>query len=207
MKLYEKNGITISTIENDDKEKVLEYFSENSFNCDYESGSLRPSNTQFIKIMDDIILGKDDESNILVLKKNKEVIGYLSMFVEYDRLNLGHIAIKKTERKKGYGNLLTRIAILIAENEERDVELYCLYPNKYLKTLGFETSDDIHYLYKRKGIKNDDLPQLFVSVSDYKIRKEKEFEEERRRFANFLNSDIMRDFFDNSDKEYNNMLK
>lgn len=206
MTIYQKDNITISTIEAIDKEKVLEYFSENHFNCDYETGALRPSNHQFLQSMDDIISLKDDESNILVLKKDNEVIGYESMFVEYDRLHIGHIAVKKSERKKGYGELLTRIAILVAENEDRDVSLYCRYPNRYLEKIGFKTSDQIHYLYKRRNRKIEGLPKLFVTVTEYKERKQKEQEEDIQKFREFLNSDIMKLILNEEDEKEEHKL-
>lgn len=204
MNLYNKDGIIVSTIEEADKDKVLEYFSENTFNCDYETGALRPTNAQFMQIMEDIISGEDDESSILVLRKDGEVIGYESMYVEYDRLNIGNIAVKKSERGKGYGELLTRLAILIAENEDRDVGLYCQYPNNsYFKKLGLETKDNIHYLYKRKGIKIEGFPKLFVSVSDYEKRQDEKVAKQTKRFAEFLNPDIMQRLFnlDGEDRE------
>ena len=148
------------------------------------------SNTQFLNIMDNIIKGKDDESNIFVLKKDGEVIGYESMFVEYGRLIIGHIAVKKEERNKGYGQLLTELAVLIAELEGRDVSLFCKYKNSYLKKIGFETNDDIHYLYKRKK-QNKEVPMFFISVEEYRKRKQKEMEEETKSFAKFLESGIM----------------
>ena len=55
MTLFKKRDIEISVIEEQDKPKVLKCFQDNDFNCDYESGSLRPSDSQFIKIMDKII--------------------------------------------------------------------------------------------------------------------------------------------------------
>lgn len=192
MRLYNKGKITISTIEESDKEKVLEYFSENDFNCGYETGTLRPSNEQFLQIMDDIISGKDDESNIFVLKRNGEVIGYESMFVEYDILHIGHIAVKRSERGNGYGKLLTKLAILVAENEDRDVVLYCNYPNSYLERLGLKTKDKVHYLYKRKGIKSKGLKRLFVKPEEYRKRKDEETNKELDRFRKFLNSDIVK---------------
>ena len=103
--------------------------------------------------------------------------------------------MKIIEREKGYGELLTRLAILIAENEDRDVGLYCRYSNNsYFKKLGLETSDNINYLYKRKGIKIEGLPKLFVSISEYRDRQDKKIEEETKRFAEFLGSDIMQKF-------------
>ena len=202
MILYNKEGIIVSTIEEEDKEKVLEYFSESTFNCAYETGSLRPTNDQFMQIMEGIISGEDDENSILVLRKDGEVIGYESMYVEYDRLKIGHIAVKESERGKGYGELLTRLAILIAENEDRDVSLYCQYTNNsYFEKLGLETSDNIHYLYKRKGIKTEGLPKLFISVSEYRKRQEQKMEKETKKFAEFLDSGIMQKLI-NLDGEY-----
>lgn len=190
MLIYRNKNISISTIEENDKYKVLEYFSENSFNCSPFDNDLRPTNSQFLNIMDNIIKGKDDESNIFVLKKDGEVIGYESMFVEYGRLIIGHIAVKKEERNKGYGQLLTELAVLIAELEGRDVSLFCKYKNSYLKKIGFETNDDIHYLYKRKK-QNKEVPMFFISVEEYRKRKQKEMEEETKSFAKFLESGIM----------------
>lgn len=181
MVIYNKDNIKVSTIEENDKEKVLKYFSENTFNCDYESGALRPSNYEFLHIMDEIIAGNDEE-NILVLKKDDEVIGYEAMHAEYDRIVIGHIAVDKNERKKGYGELLTHLAILIAENEDRDVSLFCEHRNKYFGKYEFETSDNIHYLYRRKGIKTEGIPTLFVSVDEYRIRAEKKREEHLDKF-------------------------
>lgn len=202
MNLYNKDGIIVSTIEEADKEKVLEYFSENTFNCDYETGALRPTNAQFMQIIEGIISGEDDENSILVLRKDGEIIGYESMYVEYDRLNIGHIAVKESERGNGYGELLTRLAILIAENEDRDVALYCQYPNNsYFKNLGLETKDNINYLYKRKGIKTEGLPKLFVSVSEYRKRQEEKIAKETKKFAEFLDSGIIQRLM-NLDEEH-----
>lgn len=186
MELYKKDNISISTIEEKDKEKVLKYFSENTFNCDAETGSLRPTNYQFNQIMDEIILGKDDESNIFVLKKDNEVIGYESIFVEYDRLTIGHIAVDKNERGNGYGELLIKIAILIAENDDRDVTVYCNYRNNVFSKIGFEGIDNIHFIYKRKGSKNELLPKLFVSVEEYKKREEQKIIDNTKQFGEFL---------------------
>ena len=44
MLIYHNENISISTIEECDKSKVLEYFSENSFNCSCLDNNLRPTN-------------------------------------------------------------------------------------------------------------------------------------------------------------------
>ena len=105
--------------------------------------------------MDLIISGENKTENILVLKKKEEVIGYESMFVQYDRLVIGHIAVKKSERNQGYGELLTSLAIQIAENDDRDVTLYCDHRNKYFSKLKLDSKDGIHYIHRNEGIKNN----------------------------------------------------
>lgn len=151
MVLYQKDNIKVRIVEEKDIPYVLKYFEENNFNCDYETGALRPSTYQFENIIRKIINGEDRTENVLVLEKDNVCIGYLSCYVSYDRMHLGHIAVKKEERNKGYGKILTIVALKIASNENRDVSLMCYYRNNsYLKTLGFNTNDNVHYLWKGK---------------------------------------------------------
>ena len=190
MILYEQEGIMICTIEEQDKKNVLKYFSENNFNCDFETGSLKPSNNQFIKIMEDIISGKDRGSNIFVLRKNGETRGYVSMYVEWSRLNIGHIAVKESERGRGYGTLLTKAAIMVAENEGREVALYCNRQNNVFEKLGFNSNDGIHFLHEYQGIKTEGLPALFMNVEEYEEMAKKRQEKEVESFSKFLDSNI-----------------
>ena len=201
MILFEDNDVSIATIEEQDKAKVMQYFLENDFNCDRESGSLKPSERQFSEIIDGIISGEDDENNIFVLRKNDEALGYVSMFVEYNRLNLGHIAVDKNERGKGYGKLLTEMATKVADHDGREVALFCFYPNGFLAELGFESHDNIHYLRQPKLYVGASLPKLFVSKEEYAKRKELESAREHESFVNFLKSDFMMNFLKNCDKD------
>ena len=186
MIIYKKGKITVSTIEEADVDDVLRLFSTYNFNCDYETGALRPTNNQFCKIMYDIITGATDVENILVLKKDNKVIGYISMFVEFSRLIIGHIAVEKEEQHQGYGKLLTKLAILLAENDDRDVSSFCAYDNKYLKKLKFKDLDGVHYLYEKRNIKTEGLPELFVSVEEYKQRAEEKQQKELEHFTKTL---------------------
>lgn len=191
MVLYEKNNVIIRTIEEKDISYVLKYFDENSFNCDYETGSLRPSTFQFEEIIRKIINGECKTETILILEKDSICIGYLSCYISYSKMHLGHIAVKKEERSKGYGKLLTLIALKIASNENRDVILTCYYKrNRYLRSLGFTSSDNIHYIWNSQKEKND-FPIIFMTNEEYKKTKEKEREKEDEEWINFLNSDLM----------------
>ena len=191
MVLYDDGYTEISTISEDDKQAVLKLYSENDFGCDAETGALRPTDSQFLEIMDRIISKKDDERNVFVLKEQGKLIGYASCFVEYDRLTIGHIAIDKPARGRGYGTALTQFIIYIAENEGRDVNLFCLHPNSCFKKMGFETHDSVHYLHKSKGEKTEGLPVLFVSKEEYKKRRIEKREKEVADFAKFLNSGFL----------------
>lgn len=174
MLVYKKDDITVSTVEEQDISDVVKLYSANDFTADYEASSLRPTNYQFITLMRDIIDGKVNTESVLVLKKNDKVIGYISMFVQYSRLNIGHIAICDTEQHQGYGKLLTRLAMLLAENDDRDVSLFCDHRKNYYSELGFEALDNVHYLYEHKGIKTEELPHLFLSIDEYEKKAEKD---------------------------------
>ena len=191
MVLFSDGYTEISTIATEDKPYVLKLYSENNFGCDAETGALRPTNEQFNKIMDDIISGKDDESNIFVLKEQGRLIGYASCFVDYDRLVIGHIAVEKDRQGIGFGTLLTQIVTFVAENENRDVTLFCMHPNSCFKKMGLRTSDGIHYIYEKQSVKYPEIPSpLFVDIDEYKKRQEIKAKKEQDNFARFLKSDI-----------------
>ncbi len=192
MVLYINGDIEISKISNEDTANILKLYSENDFGCDYEIGSLRPSNHQLSRIMDSVISGKDDESNIFVLKNKGVFVGYVSCFVEYDRLTIGHIAVENNFRSMGYGSILTEFAVAVAENEDRDVSLFCTHPNSCFKKKGFETSDGLHYFHKSQGRKIPEFPKLFVGIDEYKKRQDEKMKKETERFAKFLTSDVIK---------------
>ncbi len=191
MVLYEKNNVIVRTIEEKDILYVLKYFDENSFNCDFETSSLRPSAYQFEEIIRKIINGECKTEAVLVLEKNNICIGYLSCYISYSNMYLGHIAVKKEERSKGYGKLLTLIALKIASNENRDVFLTCYYrKNRYLRSLGFTSSDNIHFMWNGQKEKND-FPIIFMTNEEYEEMREKEMEKEDEEWSDFLESDLM----------------
>ncbi|MBQ9792100.1 MAG: GNAT family N-acetyltransferase [Clostridia bacterium] len=203
MILSKKGKLAVHTITEEDFGVVLKYFSENDFNCRGESASLRPSNTQFMCIMKDIVSKKDDESNIFVLKKHNKTIGYVSMFVEYDKLVIGHIAIDKSERGKGYGSYLTSVAVDVADHMGRDVRLFCSHPDPVFRKLGFDTHDNVHFYHERKKhiLNPNKYPPLFVDKETYSKRASERQKQEVERFSRFLNSGIM-DALNNLDGHY-----
>lgn len=206
MILYKKGDITISTITESDTGKVLQYFSENDFNCRGESAALRPTNAQFMCIMKDIISGKDDESNIFVLKKNGEPLGYVSCYVEYDNLHIGHIAVDKAHRGKGYGKKLTKLAISVAESTGRDVSLYCSHPDALFAKMDFEKLDGVHYHHKqRKFAPKKKYPPLFVDKDTYRARQESKIKQETDSFKKFLESDTFKSIMSMDINRYDGM--
>jgi len=199
MVLYEKDNLVVETIKKEDIDDVIYLFNSTNFNCDQESGALRPTDWQFRQIMEDIIDG-NKLNQVLVLKKNNCVIGYLSCYIEYDTLNLGHIVVLEIERNQGYGKLLTQLAIELASNDNRRVSLTCFYSNvRFLKELGFEKIG-VFYICKRR-VKNPGLPNLFMSIEEYHKMAEEKFEKEREKWNEFLSSgivDILKDIDNNT---------
>ena len=171
MIIYNNQNIKIETIQEETRNKVMELFLDKNSNMHPLDVEIKPTASQFGMIIDKIIKDKDDENIILVLKKEDEVIGYIYLFVHYDKLIIGNVCVEKKERRQGYGQLLTKIAILVGENEDRDVSLRCHYPNKYLKKLGFTELDSSYYLYKRKGLKSPNFPTFFIGIEEFEKRR------------------------------------
>lgn len=191
MILYKNNNIEISTVNEKDILDIIDLFSSTSFNCDYESGALRPTVNQFKKIIHEIIMG-DRENQVLVLKEDNSVIGYLSCFIQYNTLILGHIVVNEKVRNKGYGKLLTSIALELASLGNRRVKLDCYYSEpKYLYELGFRKVGASSYIWEGK-IKSN-LPNLFESTEEYERNQNEKLKKEMDSWNRFLESDFMKE--------------
>jgi predicted GNAT family acetyltransferase len=125
------------------------------------------------------------------------------MFVEYDKMVIGHIAVDKGERGRGYGSYLTKVAIDVADHMGRDVKLFCSHPNPVFAKLGFESHDNVHFHHDRKRhiLNPNKYPPLFVDKETYTKRQEARQKKEVERFTNFLTSGIM-DVINNLDGHY-----
>lgn len=191
MIFYDKDGIVIRLVEEKDINNIIDLFSKNNFNCDFESGSLKPSNNQLESIIRDSVNNENRTEGFLVLEKDNNFIGYLAMHIDYDRLVLGHIAVKKNERHKNYGRMLTFVALNIASNEDREVICQCFNPKNYLVKIGFRHLGGGTYYKKTKHV-DKKIPKVFMSIEDYKALQDKKMKQEVDDFKNFLNSDVAR---------------
>ena len=121
------------------------------------------------------------------------MLGYVSCFVEYDRLHIGHIAVDKAHRGLGYGKMLTKLAISVAESTGRDVSLYCSHSNPLFAKMDFECLDGVHFHHKaRKFHPIKKYPKLFVDIDTYKARKDAEMKKQTDSFKKFLESDAFK---------------
>lgn len=188
MNLYKKDNIEISLIEENDINAVLKLFDSFDFNVNLDTG-VRPSTDQFESIIRSNMNKDEKLETVLVLKKDGEVIGYLSCFIDYSMLTIGHIAVKKSEQHQGYGRILTYIAMLLASSSNRNVSCVCYHKNKYLKQLGFETRNNVCYYFQGR-LDCENIPDIFVSLEEYKRLKQIEMDKELESFKKFLESDI-----------------
>lgn len=189
MELYNNNDVSISLIEEEDIEDVIKLFSSNTFNVDF-GNSIRPTNYEFEQIIRENMQKEKKLDTVLVLKEKGVFCGYLSCFVEFSRLVLGHIAVSLEYQHNGYGRLLTLVALYLASKQNRDVSCVCYYPNKYLKSLGFRSIDDVSYLFEGRLDYPEGIPDIFISIEEYKEIKDKEYEKEIQAFKDFLDSDF-----------------
>ena len=191
MTLYKKDNLEISLIEENDIEEVIKIFESFDFNVNCDTGD-RPISNKFERIIRENLERSKKLETVLVLKIDGKIIGYLSCFVSYSQLVLGHIAIHRDYQHRGYGRLLTLTSMYLASKSNRDVSLICNHTNHYLSSLGFKTHDGIHYTFKGR-LENDCIPDVFINIEDYKKLKEKESEERVESFKRFLKSPLGKD--------------
>lgn len=188
MILYQKDDLEISLIEEDDIEDVIELFESFDFDINYGTGN-KPISSTFRRIIKQNLSREEKIDTVLVLRKDLKVIGYLSCFVDYSRIVLGHIAINSDYQHRGYERLLTLVSMYLASKSNRDVSCVCYHQNKYLTDLGFETNDGINYMFKGR-LEEDCVPDIFISIEDYSELQRKEAKEEIERFKRFLDSPL-----------------
>lgn len=140
-------------------------------------------------MIDSIKSDKKDEA-VFIIERNNEILGYLSAFIEYSLLNIGHIAVKKEYQHKGYGKLLMQLVVKVAENENRDIRLVCNYRNSsILKDLCFKTNNNVNYSLETEKKKNN-LPKIFMTCDEYKKNQDDITKKQLDEWKNFLNSGI-----------------
>ena len=191
MIFYDKDGIVIRLAEEQDISKIVELFSKNNFNCDYESGSLRPSNSQLENLINESINSDIKTDAYLVMYKGEKFIGYLAMHIDYDRVVIGHTAVVKKEQHKNYGRMMTFVALNIASNEDRDVVCQCYNPNNYFVKIGFKNIGSGNYLKKTKHV-DKKIPKVFISNNEYKRMQLERQKQEIDNFKSFLESDTFK---------------
>ena len=89
MIFYDKDGIVIRLVEEKDINNIIDLFSKNNFNCDFESGSLKPSNNQLESIIRDSV-NNENRINVVILQEKE------------DPLNINLTTILYANKKKIY---------------------------------------------------------------------------------------------------------
>lgn len=188
MVFYKKDNIEISLIEEKDIDAVLKLFESFDFNVTLDTG-IKPSTSTFESIIRTNLALEKKYDTVLVLKIDDVVVGYISCYLDYSRLVLGHIAVDESYQHQGYGRLLTYVAMMLAAKTNRDVSCICYHRNKYLRTLGFFSYDGIHYIFEGR-LDSNDLPDVFMSIDEYANFREEEINKEVEEFSKFLESDL-----------------
>lgn len=85
---------------------------------------------------------ESENSKYIVAKENSKIVGFAGIILLPDDAEITNIVTKKSERKKGIGNLLLAKIIEIAKNERNSISLEVNEKNeiaiKLYKKYGFE---------------------------------------------------------------------
>lgn len=101
---------------------------------------------------------KDQKAHHILIKKNKEIIGYSRIFKSGDyfkKASIGRVVISKENREKGYGKILMKESIKAIEHIFKEKEIK-ISAQKYL--LGFYTS--IGFKKEGKEYLEDGIPHI-----------------------------------------------
>ena len=102
---------------------------------------------------------------VLVLKKSNKIIGYLSFFIIYERIEVEYIYILKEERKNGYAKYLFQELFNIAKNNN------CINISLEVDT----TNNSAINLYKKLGFNIVSIREKYYGKNDgYLMIKELE---------------------------------
>lgn len=209
--IWNRDDEKISTIDKDDIKGILNCCEKSGLTYrDPYSGKAISIGANLQETMNNTIDGTDNTNAILAIKRNGTIIGYMHLYVEYDRLVLRDIVFNSDESNDQIVKL-TKICITIAKqfsiNDNRKLVIFCGCDNGvlneyWLKTeldkAGFEYSaylyDATFFQYKPKESDKpiDGLPKLFPSKEEYQKMAEDESQKQVAKFANFLTSDIGR---------------
>lgn len=187
MIIYRKDDIEIGTIEERDIDAVLTLYNENDFGVKYMD--TMPTVEQFESVIREDINEPTKQNTVLVLRKRNLTIGYASIYISGEQINLGTIAITPEERNRGYGCLLTYLTTLIASKGGRKTTLVSYRPQSYLRPLGFTTTDGISFICDVKPVP-DGIPNLFVSNEEHQKRELERINRSLKSFESFLDSDL-----------------
>ncbi len=188
MVFYKKNDIEVSLVEEKDIKEISKIYEAYNFKFDENVFDV-PTPLKFENIMREGITKTKKTDTVIVLKKNNEIIGYLSCFVRFDCIVIGHIAVKTKERNQGFGTLLINTAIKLALASNRQIKCTSYGNEHFLLNLGFKKSFDIHYTFEGQ-MPNENLPDIFASLEDYEQFEQKKIEQSVKDYGRFLNSNL-----------------
>ena len=211
--IWNKDGITISTIDKEDIKGIVDCFEKNGPVYFKYMDSPSPLNlkSDLYKMMNNSLDGTDNTNAILVIKRNGLIIGYMHMYVEYGITCLADVVINSDERNDTRC-FLTKTCISIAKsfasNDHRTLRIYRSYGSKnrilseywlgpMLKGEGFTFTGDymdharfFEYKYNENEETIEGLPSLFPSIEEYSRRATEESQNRVEGFVRFMNSDM-----------------
>ena len=211
--IWNKDDITISTIDKEDIEGIVDCFEKNGPVYFKYMDSPSPLNlkSDLYKMMNNSLDGTDNTNAILVIKRKGIIIGYMHMYVEYGITCLADIVINSDEQNDTRCSL-TKTCISIAKsfasNDHRTLRIYRSYGSKnrilseywlgpMLKREGFTLTGDymdyarfFEYEYNENEATVAGLPSLFPSIEEYSRRATEESQKRVDDFVRFMNSDI-----------------
>lgn len=167
MILYQENEIIIRTLEQRDKEEILEMFRNETFGLIGPLADERPSIVDEIKVIDKVLAKEEVSENYIILEQEGIIISYASIYQDMkDRIHIGTLITKKEYRNNGYATKLLRFIKNYANQNNLIVKAETLTCRSLLSYVGFANGERyVDYIYRPKQLTKE-IPKIPVFL-DY----------------------------------------
>lgn len=159
MILYQENETIIRTLEQRDKEEILEMFRNETFGFIGLLADERPSIIDEMKVIDKVLAKEEVAEEYIILEQDGIIISYASIYqVMKDRIHIGTMITKKEYRNSGYGTKLLKFIKNYADQNKLIVKTETLTCGSLLSSVGFRNGTRyVDYIYTPKLLTNETL--------------------------------------------------
>lgn len=176
MILSQEDTKIIRTIENRDKEEVIDMFKREDFGFCGFLADQRLSLVNEIRIIDEVLNKEELEEEYIILEIEGIIVSYACVYQDRkDRIHIGSIVTKEEYRRQGFGSHLLKFIMGYADQNSLMIKAESLTCKKLLLNLGFNSGiRSIDFIYKPQPI--NQIQEKYPTFLNYEGQQNKQKE-------------------------------